>query len=61
MEPAQNRRRDDSMRVRQSVMVRDGDTIWRGIGKPRSQAGVPTAAVVMSDPQLKGPSEMPLN
>src|SRR5262245_42619181 len=60
MEPARNRHSDDSMPRRQPVSVRRRNAIRRRIRKPRPQAGVRTAAIVMSDPPLKDPSEMPL-
>jgi len=60
MEPAQNRRRDDSMSLRQLVTVRRLHSIRRRIRKARPQAAVWAAAIVMRDPQSKDPSEMPL-
>jgi hypothetical protein len=50
MEPAQNRRRDDPMPPRELVTVRRLHSIRRRIQKPRSQAAVWAAAIVMRDP-----------
>jgi len=58
MEPAQDRRRDDSIPGRQPVIVRRRHGFRRRIRQPRAQLTVRSAAIVMRDPELKSPSEM---
>jgi len=58
MEAAQNRRRDDSTAIGQSVTVRRDASVTRRLRKPRPQAAMWPAAVVMRHPSRQDRAQM---